>query len=143
MINLFRTLKSVVIILLFCTFSTTSWAQDKNNKADFKENDLNVSFDQVEIKPEYPGGIKELYKFIIANFRMSEEAKREGVKGQALIEFTIETDGSLANFKIIKDLGFGIGHEVIRLLRRAKKWIPGTSGEKPIQVLYRLPITIG
>lgn len=142
MIHLFRPLKAVIIIVLFCTFSTKSWAQDAE-KTDFKEKDLYTSVVEVEQRPEYPGGIKELYKFIVNNFRLSEEAKKEGVKGQAYIEFIIEKDGSLTDFKIIKDLGYGIGHEAIRVLKRARKWIPGTMAQKPVRVLFRLPITIG
>jgi hypothetical protein len=55
----------------------------------------------------------------------------------------VEKDGSLGDFKIIKDLGYGIGHEVIRVLKRARKWTPGTLRDKPVRVLYRMPITVG
>jgi len=141
--NLLWNQKAVLTMLLFCFFAASGWAQDANNQADLKEDKDYLNYVAVEQKPEYPGGIKELYKFLITNFRLSEEAQRAGVKGQAIIDFMVEKDGSLGDFKIIKDLGYGIGHEVIRVLKRARKWTPGTLRDKPVRVLYRMPITVG
>jgi hypothetical protein len=81
-------------MLLFCFFAASGWAQDANNQADLKEDKDYLNYIAVEQKPEYPGGIKELYKFLIANFRLSEEAQRAGVKGQAIIDLWLKRMGA-------------------------------------------------
>lgn len=58
------------------------------------------------------------------------------------MEFIVEKDGILSEFKIVKDLGYGIGNEAIRVLKLSPAWTPGSENGKPVRVLYRLPITI-
>ncbi len=101
-----------------------------------------VSVDPAIKKPEFPGGILEFYKFIGKNFKMPDEASKNKIQGKIFIEFMIEKDGSLSEFKIVKDLGYGIGEEAIRALKLSPSWTPGSEDGKPIRVLYSLPITI-
>jgi hypothetical protein len=54
----------------------------------------------------------------------------------------VEKDGSLSEFEIVKDLGFGTADEVIRVLKLSPKWIPGSENGKAVRVEYRMPITI-
>lgn len=109
----------------------------ETQKTPEKENPAVV--DGIEKQPEYPGGILEFYKFVGKNFKTPAEAK---IEGKVLLEFMIEKDGSLSEFKIVKDLGFGIGDEAIRVLKLSPKWNPGLANGKPVRVQYNLPITI-
>jgi hypothetical protein len=54
----------------------------------------------------------------------------------------VETDGSLSEFQVVKDLGFGVGDEIIRVLKLSPKWNPGIQSGQPVRVLYTLPVTI-
>ncbi|MNY74901.1 Gram-negative bacterial tonB protein [compost metagenome] len=58
------------------------------------------------------------------------------------MQFMVEKDGSLSEFKIEKDLGYGAGDEAIRVLKLSPKWIPATENGKAVRVSYSLPITI-
>ncbi|MBZ4036341.1 M56 family metallopeptidase [Flavobacterium sp. 17A] len=95
---------------------------------------------RVTSKPEYPEGTLEFYKFIGRNFKVPAEAGK--IEGKLYLEFMVEKDGSLSEFKVVKDLGFGLGDEAIRVLKLSPKWNPGTQDGKPVRVLYSLPITI-
>ncbi len=139
---LLRKSKEVIFILIFCVFCTQSWAQGVHNKAEFKEKDIYSTFDEVQEKPEFPGGQTAFYKFIGTTFKVSAEAKKNKVKGKAFVQFIIEKDGSLSSFKVVKDLGFGVGDEAIRVLKLSPKWIAGAVGGKAVRVKYDLPITI-
>lgn len=139
---LLRKWKEVIFILIFCVFCTENWAQGVHNKAEFKESDIYATFDEVEEKPEFPGGQGEFYKFIGRTFKVSPEAKKNKVKGKAFVQFVIEKDGSLSSFKVVKDLGFGVGDEAIRVLKLSPKWIAGAVDGKAVRVKYDLPITI-
>ena len=130
----------LVYALLLFVFSTKATAQKALNKADVKEKDLYVLAD-VEKLPEFPGGLTEFYKFIGKNFKMSAEANKIKIKGKAYMQFIIEKDGSLSDIKTIKDPGYGLGDEAIRVLKLSPKWTAATQEGKAVRVMYSLPIT--
>lgn len=132
----------VMYALLLFVFSTKATAQTE--KASPKMPDgFTVSYDTTSVKePEFPGGLKEFYKFIGKNFKMPAEASKRKINGKVDMSFSIEEDGILSDFKIEKDLGFGLGEEAIRVLKLSPKWIPGSQEGKPVKVSYSLPITI-
>jgi beta-lactamase regulating signal transducer with metallopeptidase domain len=133
---------SLVCVLSLFVFSAETNAQKVKDKSDY---DIMISKcinKSIEKQPEYPGGIEEFYKLIGINFKVPAEASKQKLEGKAIIEFMVERDGSLSEFKIVKDLGYGIGNEAIRTIKLSPKWIPGTIDGKPARVLYTLPITI-
>jgi protein TonB len=93
----------------------------------------------VDVKPEYPGGIMEFNRFIAKNYKTPEE---EGLNGKILTTFVIEIDGGVGEIKVLQDIGFGSGAEVLRVLALSKKWIPAILNGIPVRVLYQFPITI-
>lgn len=128
----------VVYSLLLLAFSTKTIAQetvptDSKNHTETKS----------EIKqPEFPGGISEFYKLIGMNFKIPAEADKNKVEGKILIKFMVEKDGSLSEFKIEQDLGYGMAKEAIRVIQLSPKWIPGSENGKAVRVEYSMPITI-
>jgi beta-lactamase regulating signal transducer with metallopeptidase domain len=90
-------------------------------------------------QPEFPGGILEFYKFIGNNFKVPAELKGSG---KVVLSFMVEKDGSLSEFEILKDLGFGTADEVIGVLKVSPKWIPGKEDNETVRVKYNLPIQI-
>ncbi|HTG67603.1 MAG TPA: energy transducer TonB [Flavobacterium sp.] len=93
----------------------------------------------IKIKPKFPGGIKELYRFIEDNYKIPAIV---GVKGKLYMVFVVEKDGSLSNIKSLRDLKHGSSEEVIRILKIAPKWIPGEQNGKKVRVHYSIPITV-
>lgn len=104
-----------------------------------KPQDTIYDFKEVDIKPEYPGGIEAFYKFIAKNFKVPEE---EGLNGKIITTFVIEIDGSIADIKVLQDIGYGSGSEVYKVLTMSEKWIPAKLNDIPVRVLYQFPITI-
>jgi len=93
-------------------------------------------------KPSFPGGMNEFYKFVGENFKVSKEANDNKLKGKVYVTFVVEKDGSLADFNILRDIGYGTGAETIRVLKLSPKWIPGKVDGKVARIMYSLPITI-
>ena len=101
--------------------------------------DTIYDFKEVDVKPEYPGGVEAFYKFIAKNFKVPEE---EGLNGKIITTFVIEIDGSITDIKVLQDIGYGSGAEVLKVLSMSKKWIPAKLNGIPVRVLYQFPITI-
>ncbi|WP_426486639.1 energy transducer TonB [Flavobacterium sp. 2] len=110
----------------------------KNKIQKKQEKEITAVVKDVERQPEFPGGILEFYKFVGKNFK----SPADKIEGKVIVEFMIETDGSLSEFQVIKDLGLGLGDEAIRVLKLSPKWNPGIQNGQPVRVLYTLPITI-
>lgn len=128
---------TAVFVLLLFVFSTEAIAQEVTNKEDYKQ----VAY--VSVKPEYPGGIVEFYKFVGQHYKMPAEITKQKLNGKVYLQFIIETDGSLTNIEILRDkLGNGAGEEAVRVLKLSPKWIPASDGGKPVRVMYNLPITV-
>jgi beta-lactamase regulating signal transducer with metallopeptidase domain len=128
----------VVYSLLLFTFSSQTRAQEPSTNQ--QKTDSNNSKTNSEIKqPEFPGGIVAFYKFIGTNFKVPIELKGSG---KIVMTFMIEKDGSLSEFEILKDIGFGTADEVIRVLKLSPKWIPGKENNETVRVKYNLPIQI-
>jgi hypothetical protein len=127
-----------VFSLLLFTFSPETRGQVPTQNQ--QNTDLNDAKTNSEItQPEFPGGVLEFYKFIGTNFKVPAELKSGG---KVFLTFIVEKDGSLSEFEIVKDLGFGTADEVIRVLKLSPKWIPGKENNEIVRVKYSLPVQI-
>ncbi|WP_433779844.1 M56 family metallopeptidase [Flavobacterium anhuiense] len=132
---------TTVYVLLLFVFNTEVIAQSSINAKN--QNDYKISYDTTSVKePQFPGGIEKFYMFVGQNFKMPTEFAKQKMEGKIFMEFMVEKDGSLSEFKIVKDLGYGVGDEAVRVLKLSPKWIPATENGKPVRVTYNLPITI-
>lgn len=66
----------------------------------------------------------------------------KSLKGRVFVEFIIESDGGIGEVKMFKDLGFGTGDEVVRVIKNSPKWKPGVQYGKSVRVRYSMPIAI-
>lgn len=89
--------------------------------------------------PEYQGGMQEFYKFFSENYKIPSDFKGNG---KIYISFMVETDGSLSEFQVLRDLGFGTGEEAVRVLKLSPKWVPGKEDDNDVRMKFTMPIAI-
>ncbi|MNQ25380.1 Gram-negative bacterial tonB protein [compost metagenome] len=91
--------------------------------------------------PEFPGGMAKFYTYVGNNFQKPELDAEKTLR--VYVSFVIERDGSITDITVIKDPGYGLGKEAIRVLKSIKaKWTPGILNGKTVRTAYNLPITI-
>ncbi|MEO8239729.1 MAG: hypothetical protein ABI793_06695 [Flavobacterium sp.] len=130
--------KKIVFIFLLLLFSNKNFSQ-KVLKDSIAINQNFKTFEQVEAKPEFQGGIEKFYKFVGSNFKISDKEP----SGKIIAKFIIEKDGRLSNIEIVKnEVGIFSGVEFIRVLKICPKWIPGSDNGVPVRVLFNVPITV-
>lgn len=133
---------TTVYLLLLFAFNTGALAQSgKNNLMNRNDDKINYVTASVK-KSQFPGGIEKFYMFIGQNFKIPQEFSKQKIDGKLALQFMVEKDGSLSEFKVVKDLGYGLGEEAIRVLKISPKWIPASENGNPVRVMYSLPITI-
>ena len=86
--------------------------------------------------PEFPGGEGKLLQFIAENVRLPKCVKEGKVKGRSIVEFVIEKDGTVSDFKIVRSLHKDCDAEAIRVLKTMPRWKPGRQRGKPVRVKY-------
>ena len=99
-------------------------------------------FTAVEVNPDPVGGLAAFRKWVGDNYTYPSGAIDAGVKGQVVVSFVVERDGSLTDIKVVKDLSYGTGQAAINVLKKAKKWNPGIQNGRPVRVAFTLPITL-
>lgn len=97
-------------------------------------------FTVVENDPEFPGGMEALYKYLAQNIKYPQLARDNGITGKVYVTFVVERDGSIANPKVLRDIGGGCGAEAIRVVKAMPKWTPGKQRGKSVRVQFNLPV---
>ena len=99
------------------------------------------TYKQISITPQPRGGIESFYQYVNSNLKYPNEARTRQVQGKVFIEFIVDIDGYLKDFKVHPGLGFGCDDEAVRVLRRSSRWKPGEHRDKQVRVRMILPIT--
>lgn len=78
-------------------------------------------------------GNRSFKQYLERNIRYPEQARLNKVEGRVTVQFTVETDGSLTNFIVLRGIGSGCDEELIRLIKEGPKWIPTKKDNVPVQ----------
>ena len=98
-------------------------------------------FDVVEQMPEFPGGMEALVKYMAENMKYPEDAKKQQVEGRVLVQFIVETDGSVSNTEVLMRVFPSLDAEAVRVISGMPKWIPGKQNGKVVRVKYTIPVS--
>ena len=93
-----------------------------------------------EVMPEYPEGEDALMTYIKDNVKLPECVLDGRVQGKSVIDFVVEVDGELEEFRIVRSLNKECDDEAIRVLKTMPRWKPGKMRGKPIRTRYTIPV---
>ena len=133
-------MKKTILLLcvLFLALGAQAQSVDNVNSNAAKES----VYDQVEVKPEFPGGMPALVKYLQENIKYPSAALAEKAQGKAFVRFVVEKDGSITNTEIIKSTGnIYLDEEALRVASNMPKWEPGMQQGKPVRVFFMLPVS--
>ena len=94
-----------------------------------------------EQMPEFPGGMKELLKFLQNNLKYPENAMKNNVQGRVIVQFVVEKDGTLTEFKVARSVDPDLDAEALRVLQTMPKWKPGMQRGKIVRVKFTVPVS--
>ena len=94
-----------------------------------------------EQMPEYPGGMKEMLKFLQENVKYPENAMKNNVQGRVIVQFVVEKDGTLTEFKVARSVDPDLDAEALRVLQTMPKWKPGMQRGKIVRVKFTVPVS--
>lgn len=92
-------------------------------------------------RPTQPvGGTQAFFDWIEKNQQYPLLARQRKIQGKVLVEFMVQTDGSLTDARVVKKMGSGLDEEALRLIKAAPKWEPASFQGKPIKQKMVLPV---
>jgi len=94
----------------------------------------------VEQMPQFPGGEREMKKFITLNLRYPALAAQMGVSGTVIVNFVVDRDGKITRVKVFRGIGGGCDEEAVRVVSKMPAWSPGKQGGRAVLVSYTLPL---
>jgi TonB family protein len=70
-------------------------------------------------------------EYLQKNLKKPKQAIDNQIVGNVTIEFKVNKEGKLSDFKIIKSLGYGCDEEAIRVIKEGPSWMSKVSGGEP------------
>lgn len=101
-----------------------------------------LDFRTVQVMPAPIGGMQAFVKWFAENYHFPSSAVDNNIQGTIEVSFVVDTDGSLTDFVVKRDMGYGTGEEAKKLLGKAKKWNPGVQNGRPVRVAFSMPIRL-
>jgi len=92
-----------------------------------------------EVLPQFPGGINELIKFLKRNLNTPQELQ-EGEEIAVKVKFIVSYTGDLMGFNVMETGGELFDNEVIRVLKKMPKWIPGKASGESVSAYFIIPV---
>jgi len=102
--------------------------------------DENRIYAQVEVQPEFPGGMREFSGFLAKNIHYPAADKASKTEGKVYIQFVVEKDGSISGTRALRGPSEDMMNEAIRVMSVSPKWKPGIQNNRPVRVMFTVPI---
>ena len=118
----------VAICMIACTQSAKSTASDY------------ITYEAVEEKPEYPGGMGELSKLLSSNLKYPLKSQENGVQGEVLVQFVVDKEGNIEEVTVFKGVDPYLDAEALRVIKMMPKWKPGKHEGKEVNVKCTIPV---
>ncbi len=92
-------------------------------------------------KPEFPGGIKGLKRYIVGALNYPQNAIDSGIQGKVYVRFTINKWGKVVKPNVIRKIHPLIDNEAIRIIENMPSWKAGIVNGEKVALPFTLPIT--
>lgn len=100
-----------------------------------------IPFQLVEEKPSFMGGDANAFsKWVNERLVYPEIAKENGVSGRVTLQFTVNTDGTVSNVKVLRGVDPSLDREAVRVVSMSPKWTPGKQRDRAVKVTYTFPV---
>ena len=102
-------------------------------------------FVTVEEMPTFQGGgLPEFRNWVQSNVKYPQIALENGIQGNVVVQFVVDTDGKMIRFKILQSPDKTLSDATIEVLKKAnelkKGWKPGKQRGKAVKVSFTLPV---
>jgi Na+-translocating ferredoxin:NAD+ oxidoreductase RnfG subunit len=109
---------------------------------------LDNDYDQIELKPNvkasFPGGEAKFREYVQREIQYPISCHDQGVNGIVVLRFIIDSKGKISDIKVIEEVKTCplFTNEVIRILQKSPRWVPGQINGRFIRSLREIDFDI-
>ncbi|MCD8071737.1 MAG: energy transducer TonB [Alistipes sp.] len=90
------------------------------------------------------GDLIEFRQWVMKRADYPKELRKAGIKGDVVVTFVIDRDGSVTSVKVVSGLRPVLDAETVRVIEESPKWEPGCDENgNPVKVLFKMPVSFG
>lgn len=97
-------------------------------------------YNEVEVPPNFPGGMAELLKYLQTNIVYPKEAAEQGIQGSVVVRFVVNADGKVTDVTLLRSVEKHLDEEALRAVRAMPDWEPGKLKGETVSVYFTLPV---
>jgi periplasmic protein TonB len=94
----------------------------------------------VQEKPVFPGGEKELLRYISSNIVYPELALEHEIEGTVYIRFVVTKTGEIGQTQVVRNIDPQLEAEALRIVKGMPRWTPGKNNGHPVSVWFMIPV---
>ena len=96
----------------------------------------------IDVKPRFNGGeANQFSSWVSSRLVYPDESRKNGSAGRVMVGFTIKTDGTVQNVRVVRSSGDELlDAEAVRVVGTSPKWSPGLKDGKPVNVSFTFPV---
>jgi TonB family protein len=128
---------AIILCVACCLAFAMLWPGLFRGKMPFGSDDI---YRVVDTYPAPPGGIGAFETFLSFNSEYPETDQKNDVHGRVIMEFVVEKDGALSNFKVLRAPSLTLGQEALRVFKKSYKWTPALKNGKIVRAWYVFPM---
>ncbi|WP_375584650.1 TonB family protein [Cyclobacterium xiamenense] len=134
-------LLTLLLVVFSCESTEEQPVMDQNGPEQISERVMRGEvFDVVEEMPFPVGGLEGWNTFLKENLRYPESARADGIEGTVYAQFTVDTEGSVNDVRLVRGVNPLLDNEAVRVLETAPAWNPGKHKGVEVPVKIRVPI---
>ena len=127
-------------LLLSCPLWAQEGPSQPNGMGDGivdSDSDVYIVVDQ---EPEFPGGLKAMYEYLMQNMDYPLPCIIDSVEGRVVCSFVVDKSGEVCDVEVAEPVHPLLDAEAVRVVKAMPRWIPGRIGNRPVRVRFSLPI---
>lgn len=97
--------------------------------------------DEVDQKPQFPGGNEALMDFLRSNVRYPDGAARKRIEGIVYVQFMVYEDGKIGDIQVVGPVDKELDEEAVRVCKLLPDFTPAMLKGKPVSEPFILAIT--
>ncbi len=138
---------SLVVIVALVIFHVLTGNRRASQTADKQEIPVEKGVDSdhvyliVEEMPQFTvEGYRDFKDYINSELIYPETCRDEGISGRVYVQFTVKSDGSIDDVKVVRGINDELNAEAIRVVQSSPRWKPGKLKGKAVNVSYSFPV---
>jgi periplasmic protein TonB len=97
-------------------------------------------YEAPEVRPEFPGGMGALSRFLSKHLQVPEGAVEPGQLLRVPVKFMIEKEGTISQVTCQQEVSTEVKNEILRVFKKMPKWEAASQKGKRVNAYFTIPI---